>query len=271
MADTKSLLDGIFGGDAAGTLSSTLESMRSALKSGTESAHSALKSGADQAQQKLEGTSAGEMFGQARKFAEENTAATLAAAGGLAALLLGTGAGRRVAGGAARVGGLAALGGLAYKAYSNWQAGKPALEGVPGLASLTAAPEGSGFGAAAVDDGTARIVLKAMIGAAAADGVIDPAETARIEGQAQKSGATPETAAFIQAAVAKPPTPAEVAAEVGGNQKLAAEVYAAATLMVEPDNVRERAWVVALASALALPKELVDNIDGAVASAVRAA
>jgi uncharacterized membrane protein YebE (DUF533 family) len=271
MTDTKSVLDGILGGDAAGTLSNALERVRAALETGAASAKSAIQSGADQAQHKLEGTSAGDMFAQARQFTEQNTGAALAAAGGLAALLLGTGAGRRVAGSAARVGGLAALGGLAYKAYSNWQAGKPALEGVPGLSSLTAAPEGSGFGTATTNEGAARTILRAMIGAAAADGVIDPGESARIQGQAQKSGASPETASFIQAAIAKPPTPAEVAAEVGGNQKLAAEVYAAATIMAEPDNVRERAYVTSLASALALPKELVDQIDGAVASAIRPA
>jgi uncharacterized membrane protein YebE (DUF533 family) len=271
MADTRSLLDGIFGGNAAGSLSNALESVRSALASSSESARSALSSGADQAQQKLQGTTAGDLFAQARQFAEQNSGAAVAAAGGLAALVLGTGAGRRVAGSAARVGGLAALGGLAYKAYSNWQAGKPVMDGVPGLGELTAAPAGTGFGAAASDEGAARTVLRAMIGAAAADGVIDPAESARIQGQAQKSGADPETAAFIQATIANPPSAADVAAEVRGNQKLAAEVYAAASILAEQDNVRERAYVGNLAAALALPKELVAQIDGAIAAAVRPA
>lgn len=47
-----------------------------------------------------------------------------AGVGGLAGLLAGSKGGRKFVGKAATYGGLALLGGLAYRAYTNWQAGK---------------------------------------------------------------------------------------------------------------------------------------------------
>ena len=53
------------------------------------------------------------------QLAKDNPLAT----GALAAVLLGTGAGRAVTGSAIKLGGLAAIAGLAYKAYQNYQTG----------------------------------------------------------------------------------------------------------------------------------------------------
>jgi len=44
-----------------------------------------------------------------------------AMAAGVLALLLGTGAGRRVTGSALKIGSLAAIGSIGWKAYQNWQ------------------------------------------------------------------------------------------------------------------------------------------------------
>ena len=57
--------------------------------------------------------------GQATQLAKDNPLA----AGALVAVLLGTGAGRKVTGSALKIGGLAAVAGLAYKAYQNYQKG----------------------------------------------------------------------------------------------------------------------------------------------------
>ena len=58
--------------------------------------------------------------GQAVQMAKDNPLAT----GALAAVLLGTGAGRKLGGTALQLGGLAAVAGLAYKAYQNYQEGQ---------------------------------------------------------------------------------------------------------------------------------------------------
>lgn len=65
------------------------------------------------------GSTVRDKAGQATQLAKDNPLA----AGALVAVLLGTGAGRQVAGTALKVGGLAAIGGLAYKAYQNYKAG----------------------------------------------------------------------------------------------------------------------------------------------------
>ena len=74
------------------------------------------------------GQGAGDLLAKAKAMAGQNQMATGAAIGGLAAVLLGTGAGRAIIGSAARMGGMALIGGLAYKALQNYQAGKPVLD-----------------------------------------------------------------------------------------------------------------------------------------------
>ena len=66
--------------------------------------------------------------GDAVQLARDNPIAT----GAIAAVLLGTGAGRAVTGTALRVGGLAAIAGLAYKAYQNYQSGQQPGSAQPG-------------------------------------------------------------------------------------------------------------------------------------------
>ena len=55
-----------------------------------------------------------------------------ALAAGAMAVLLGTGAGRRITGSAIKLGGLAAIGGLAYTAFQNWQGTQPKPDTDPG-------------------------------------------------------------------------------------------------------------------------------------------
>ena len=47
---------------------------------------------------------------------------------GVLALLLGTGAGRRVTGSALKIGSLAAIGGIGWKAYQNWDTQKTEID-----------------------------------------------------------------------------------------------------------------------------------------------
>ncbi len=255
MFDAKALLNSLLGAQGASAVTSALENARSAAAGA-----------ADRAQAELQGTRAGEAFGQARQYAGEHPGRTLAGAGAVTALLLGTGAGRRIGGTALEAGGIAAIGGLAYKAFTNWQGGKPLMDGVPGLHDLTA-PPASGFTAEEHGEDNVRTILLAMIATAAADGTVDPAERARITGELKKSGLESEAAGFLDAAIANPATPSTIAARVGGDQKLATQVYAAASLVAEPANAPARDYLGRLGTALGLSPDLMAHLEAATTAA----
>ena len=101
-----------------------------------------------------------------------------------------------------------------------------------------------------------------MIATAAADGAVDPAERARITDELRKSGMEAESAGFLDAALANPATPDQIATRVGSEQKLAAQVYAAASLVAEPGNAPARAYLGRLATALGLSADLVAHLEG---------
>ncbi len=191
-----------------------------------------------------------------------------AAAAGLAAILLGTRSGRSIAGGALRAGGIAALGALAYKAFRDWQAGRAAGEpaqAMPGAIAhsapvVVAPPTGSAFapeGAAAATHGIA--ILRAVIAAAKADGHIDEAERSRIAAALDKAGLSSEERQFVTEEIGKP---LDIAAVVAGatSPELAAQIYAASLLAMEPDQPAERAYLDLLAGRLNLDPQLVAHI-----------
>ena len=131
------------------------------------------------------GQSPEELIAKLKDLIANNKLGAGAALGGLGALILGTGAGRALAGSAVRLGGLALIGGLAYKAYQNYQQGLPPLTGAkpPTQQGLVAAPNGSGFEPDAVTHESAVLYIRAMIAAAAADGRIDAKRAAENPGR----------------------------------------------------------------------------------------
>jgi uncharacterized membrane protein YebE (DUF533 family) len=255
MFDAKALLNSLLGAKGADAVTDALEKARVAAAAA-----------ADRAEAGLQGTKAGEAFGEARRYASEHPGRTLAGAGALTALLFGTRAGRRVGGSALQAGGIAAVGGLAYKAYTNWQGSKPLMDGVPGLHDLTA-PPASGFTPEEQSEEGVRTILLAMIATAAADGVVDPAERDRITGELRKSGLETEAAGFLDAALANPATPAQIAARVSGEPKLAAQVYTAASLVAAPGNAPAHDYLGRLATALGLSPDLMAHLEAAAQAA----
>ncbi len=189
------------------------------------------------------------------------------ALGGLAGLALGTGAGRSILGSAAKLGGVALVGGLAYKAYQNYQAGKPlASFGEPVLA----APTGSGFAEGDGDDNAkALLMVRAMIAAAAADGEIDDTERARIMGNLKQAGLDDEASGFLDEEFANPLDAAGLV-QMSSTPEMAAQIYTAARLAVDPDTDDEQTFLADLASGLELDTELVAHIDAAAASVMEA-
>ncbi len=199
-----------------------------------------------------------------RELIAENRLAAGAALGGLGALVLGTGAGRSLAATAVKLGGLALIGGLAYKAYQNYQEGRPVAPGDQPAKpqSLIPAPKGSGFETDAMSDDAARRCIRAMIAAAAADGRIDGAEQQRIAGGLRQAGIAETAQRFLAAEIGSPANVAELASGVASAQE-AVQVYTAARIAVDPDTGEEHAFLSALANALGIDRELAAQIDTA--------
>jgi uncharacterized membrane protein YebE (DUF533 family) len=275
MFDAKKLLNEMFGAGGAnnpldkigGMLGGLLNDSVSGVKEGAAAIEQKTGIGAkaDAALKGATGKSGGDLFEQAKAFAGQNKMATGAALGGLSLLLLGTRGGRGLVGSAATVGGLAMVGGLAYKAWQNHQAGKaPAAP-----AQIEAAPDASPFGETGdpdQDNQTAMLVLRAMIAAAASDGVIDNAERSRIIGALEEAGLDVHAAKFLDGEFAKPASIAELAA-AANTPALAAQTYTAARIAIEADGMKEKAFLMNLAVALGLAAGLVAQIDAGASGA----
>ncbi len=204
-----------------------------------------------------------DLLAQARSMMGRNPMATGAVLGGLGALVFGTSTGRGVAVSAAKLGGLALIGGLAYKAYQNYSAGKTIIGADQ---ALLPAPAGSGFEADIASNETAVLFIRAMIAAAAADGHIDATERNAISGGLKEVGFNAEANTWLDNEMMNP---ASINNLVKGatTPELAAQVYAAARLAINPDIRAEQDFLAGLSGALGLDAELVANIDAAAASA----
>jgi uncharacterized membrane protein YebE (DUF533 family) len=186
----------------------------------------------------------------------------VAAAGGLLAVLL-SGKARKKGGGLLSHGGAAVLGALAHRAWQNWQAGQPPATAPVARPQDAAAVDARflpGAEPAANAEPFELSLIRAMIGAARADGHIDAAERARIFDQVEKAGLDAEAKAFVFDTIDAPIGVREVAA-ASRTQEQAAELYLASRLAVDPDEPAERAYLQALAHRLQLPAELVAHLD----------
>lgn len=179
------------------------------------------------------------------------------AVGGLGALV-----GTLLGGGRGAVGGglLAVLGSLAVSALRDSRQ------------APTAAPAGAsgGYGRpeAAVPESEeeverlSRLVLRAMIQAAKADGKIEPGEIERILGKVEEGG-TDEARDFVLAEMRGPADAAGLAREVRSPVE-AAQVYAAALMAIEVDSDAERAFLAQLAREMGLRPETVAELHRSV-------
>jgi len=205
-----------------------------------------------------------QLIEQAKGVFNSNPALATAVLGGLGALVFGTSTGRSVAGSAAKLGGLALIGGLAYKAYQNYQAGKPLLNAAQ--QEVLPAPAGTGFEPQAATEATALVFIRAMIAAAAADGHIDAEEQSAILGGLKEAGLDQEAHEWLAKEMAKPAS-IDALVEAAESPELAAQIYTAARIAINPDNAAEKDFLAGLAGSLGLDAELVANIDAAASAA----
>lgn len=194
----------------------------------------------------------------------------------LGALFGGSKSVQRTAKNAAVIGGSAALAALAYKMYQNWSQGKQASQGQApqgyGAGQGYGAPQGygaasGGFGAASSDNpfadynaqqapamlsnDTGKLVLKAMVFAARADGHIDPSEQEVILSTAKNVTNDPNFNQLIRDYLNEPLDPKSLAAQVSSREQ-ALDLYRLSAAAIVADNQAEQNYLNALASALGL-------------------
>ena len=173
-----------------------------------------------------------------------------AVGGGLIGMLMGSKKSKKmtkkIGSGALKVGGAAALGALAYKVYNDWQA-KQSGQGV----HETFDPD---------DSKHSVLILKAMIGAAKADGHVDEEEMARIEQALADMGANEHVRQLVQQELNKPLDPAEIANQATSPQQ-ASEIYLASLIVADEQNFMEKAYLQELAKQLQLSPEVTQQLE----------
>lgn len=181
-----------------------------------------------------------------------------AIAGGLLGLLLG-GKARKRGGGLLGYGGAAALGALALQAYQNYQRQQAGGAAALGEAAAAALPHDR----PAADGSPFELTLvRAMVGAAKADGHIDAAEQRRLFAEVERLGLDADAKAYIFDLLTHDVDLYDLA-RAAATPEQRAEVYLAARLAIDADEPAERAYLDALAARLGLPAELRASLDGA--------
>ena len=185
---------------------------------------------------------------------------------GALALLLGTGAGRRLTGAAIKLGSVAAVGGLAYNAYNKWQSRlQESSGGVSRVEpmqpkSVTADQQD----AETFDQQKSIVLVRAMVAAAKADGHVDDAEKKSMLQLVDQQKFDTETLEFLKTQISTEATVAEIAA-LAETPELANEMYLACRIVIDTSNALEQQWLSDLASELGLSNELVASLEAQIA------
>lgn len=166
--------------------------------------------------------------------------------------------------------GMGALG-IAMAAYEHYTSQRPQgtpqpLPSAPPPAPMATAPIAPAMGLPAappppppsafdparlpLEQADAVVLVRAMIAAAAADGVIDGGERQRILQRASTAGVDAETFAFLEAELAIPKSADAIGAMT--RPGLTREAYAAAALAIDLDSDSERRFLQTLGNALGL-------------------
>jgi uncharacterized membrane protein YebE (DUF533 family) len=207
--------------------------------------------------------------------------------GGVASSLLG--GGKMMSGVAdtaetvAKVGGLALLGTLAYKAFGNYQqqkaagadaslvdAVKTSATGMMGQANSLISgllaghqAQNSSLPPAAVAPANVDLslaIIRAMIGAAKADGHMDSAEMQKIMGQLDEANASSDEKMLIMQEMANTPD-VQVIANGASTPQEGAQIYLAALLVCDSQCVREQEYLTILATALKLDSAFTASLQ----------
>lgn len=212
-----------------------------------------LKAGSDVMQKQNSGTSGPKVREMASVSSLLSGFSGGALSGGALAMLLGSKKGRSLGGKVITYGGLAALGVLAYKAYGNWQQQNKGKvdQHEPQTVDRLPAPEAEQH---------SNAILKALIGAAKADGHIDQQERELIDSEIAKLTSDLSLQRWVNQELAKALDPADIAS-AASTPEMAAEMYLASLLVINEQNYMEGAYLQELARQLKLPVELKAELE----------
>lgn len=192
-----------------------------------------------------------------------------ALAGGLAGILLGSKQGRKLAGSALAMGGLAAVGALAYQAYKNWQTGKRRGEMHP-PSDLPTLPPPGGRGFHPAQEADQQLVsfnlVRAMIGAAKADGHIDAEEREKIFAAMDRFPLEADAKSFVMEEL-RAPLDVDAIAKSARTLEEAVEIYVTSLLAINVDSPAERDYLTQLAARMGLDERLVKHLHASVEDA----
>ena len=194
--------------------------------------------------------------------------ATGAVAGGLAGVLLGGKKSKKVAKSAVKYGGAALVGGLAYKAWKNWRHNQAAVQPQHSHAPAPQPATSNAFLPSAANEKNmqAKLLLKAMVNAAKADGHVTEQELTKIDSRLRELGLTHEDQAHISQELAKPFDLEGLLADIP-SPEMAAEVYVASLLVTDENSPADKGYLSMLAARLPLEPSLLNELH---ASAARA-
>lgn len=192
-------------------------------------------------------------------------------AGGVASNVLGSKSGRKMGKNALKLGGVAAVATLAYSAYQRYNKNNTGVGVVPSIASdnsvpeLMAPPSSSAFMPAdrnnpGAEEALGLILVRAMIAAARADGLLDAEESQVIFQRIQGLELETESQALL---VKEMGHPVDIDAIINSatSLEIAAEIYIASLLAITIDTVAEESYLNMLAARLELPVELVTELE----------
>jgi uncharacterized membrane protein YebE (DUF533 family) len=173
--------------------------------------------------------------------------------GGALGLLLGSKKGRKMGGKILTYGGLAALGVVAYKAYSNYQQQQQnaASRAEPQTIDRLPPPQAEQH---------SHAILRAIIGAAKADGHIDDKERELIDNEIARLTSDGSLQQWFDAELRKPLDPTDIA-KSATTAEMAAEMYLASVLVVDEENFMERSYLTELARQLKLDPALKAELE----------
>lgn len=177
---------------------------------------------------------------------------TVGGLGALAGALLGKSGPGMLGGGL-----IAIVGNIAVKALQTHLAGGSTQAAAP----MPVAGDG-GTLSDAEGQRKARLLIRAMIQSAKADGTVDPVETQRIMGKLDEHGHDPAARAFVETEMAKSIDLPGLCRDVSSPQE-AGEVYAASVMVLDLDSQPERNYLADLARNLGLAPQVTAQIHTA--------
>lgn len=195
-----------------------------------------------------------------------------ALAAGLIGMLMKSGKPKRMMSSGLKLGGLALIGGLAYKAYQDYQAGqRDGQQSEQPQGAIEPPPADSAFAPSSPQEEQdhARAIIRAMVGAAKADGHVDADEQERLFGAIDTLDLDNDDKAFLMDELRGHADAAAVAREAR-TPELAAEIYVASLLVIDEVDPQERRYLDDLAGAMRMEPGLARRLEAQVAAAQEA-